>query len=115
MKSTDVTKETAEASVHPVSPERPLVNERRNELIFLLSNTLIYFAAPVTYVGVVQAGLCDRLGASATIANLPSSVYLIGYLCPIFLSWLVPKSMDRTVVVVSYTLMAVSLIVVSAA
>jgi len=93
--------------------DRELTPEKRNGLIFLVSTTLIYFAAPVTYVGVVQAGLCDRLGANATTANLPNSAYLAGYLGPIFLSWLVPKERERGVVVVAFTLMAISLALVS--
>jgi MFS family permease len=115
MKSFEVSRGTAQGTLFAASPEIGPANHRQNQLIFLLSNVLIYFAAPVTYVGVVQAGLCDRLGASATIANLPSSAYLIGYLSPIFLSWLVPKSMDRAVLVISYTLMSTSLLFVSAA
>lgn len=83
--------------------------DRRNRAVFFWSNLLIYFAAPVTYVGVVQAGLCDQLGASATVANLPNSAFLMGYLSPIILSWLVPKTLERSVVVVSYSVMAVSL------
>ena len=100
-----------------LTPDHPaelgLGMDRRNGLIFLVSTSLIYFAAPVTYVGVVQAGLCDRLGASATVANLPSSAYLAGYLFPIFLSWLVPKARERAVVGVAFTLMAISLALVS--
>ena len=61
--------------------------ERRNGLIFLISVTLTYFAAPVTYVGIVQAALCDKLGASATVSNLPDSAFLIGSAAPLLLSW----------------------------
>ena len=52
--------------------------ERRNGLIFIWTQLLIYFSAPVLYVGVVQAAFLDKLGASATVANLPSSTYMLG-------------------------------------
>lgn len=56
---------------------------------------LIYFSAPVFYVGVVQAAFCDRLGASVTVANLPSAAYLLGGIFPIFCAWLVPARLER--------------------
>ena len=75
--------------------------DRRNGLLFGASNLLIYFAAPVVYIGVVQAALCDKLGASATFANLPESAYMLGALIPFFLSWIVPHRLVRTTVVVA--------------
>ena len=47
--------------------------QRRNILLYVSKWCLIYLAAPVLYVGFVQAGLCKRLGASDFVANLPSS------------------------------------------
>src|SRR6478736_2564709 len=79
---------------------------RRNGLLFLLIYACIYLAAPVSYIGVVQAGLCDRLGANATIANLPSATYLLGGLAPFLLSLVVPHRLERSVVVWSYGLTA---------
>ena len=72
---------------------------RRNARVFLISYLLIYFAAPAVYVGIVQAALIDKLGASATIANLPLVGYKLGALAPLFLSWLVPHRLERNVVV----------------
>ena len=34
--------------------------DRRNGLIFIAHNSLLYFAAPVIYVGVVQGALADK-------------------------------------------------------
>ncbi len=88
-----------------VAPELPNftnpANDRRNGLIFGGSNLLIYFAAPVVYVGVVQAALCDKLGASATVANLPASAYMLGAIMPFVLSWIVPHRLVRTTVVIA--------------
>jgi len=71
----------------------------RNGLIFFISHSLIYLAAPVVYVGVVQAALCDSLGAGATIAALPGSAYLLGSFAPILFSQRIPLRMERAVLV----------------
>jgi hypothetical protein len=72
---------------------------RANGRIFLFSYLLIYFAAPVTYIGVVQAVLCDKLGTGATVANLPFAAYQAGQFAPIILAWLTPHRMERPMVV----------------
>src|SRR4051812_43809343 len=51
-------------------------DQTRNILIYAANWALIYLASPVTYVGVVQATLVDRLGFSNSEANLPASAYL---------------------------------------
>ena len=73
--------------------------DRRNGNLFFYSYLLIFLAAPVLYVGVVQAALCDKLGASATVANLPASAYFLGNFAPIIFAWLVPHRLERFVVV----------------
>ena len=68
------------------APREGLITEemtRRNGAIFLLSFLLIYFAAPAIYIGIVQAALVDKLGASATMANLPLSMYKFGSFAPL--------------------------------
>src|SRR5689334_9205449 len=72
--------------------------DRRNGRLYLLMYLLIYLAAPVSYIGVVQAALCDRLGSNATVANLPSASYLFGGIAPFFLSLIVPHRYERAVV-----------------
>ena len=74
---------------------------RRNGLIFIASSGLLFFAAPVIAVGVVQAALADKLGASALVANLPMSAYLLGALLPPVLSWVVPHRYTRATAVAS--------------
>ncbi|MCY3778243.1 MAG: hypothetical protein OXH11_19875 [Candidatus Aminicenantes bacterium] len=76
--------------------------DRYNGRILILKSFLIYFAAPVVYIGIVQAALCDRLGASATVANLPASTYLLGSLAPLVLSWVIPHRWTRTTLVTAY-------------
>jgi MFS family permease len=89
--------------------------DRRNGLIFGIYNLLNYFAAPIVYVGVVQAALCDRLGASATIANLPASAYFFGFFAPIILSSSIPHRSERAAVVVANLVTASSLAAVGLA
>ena len=86
--------------------------DRKNGLIFIAHNGLLYFAAPVVYVGVVQAALADKLGASATVANLPASTYLLGALAPLILSFVLPHRLVRFTSVLAYLVTATLLGVV---
>lgn len=102
----------------PVGSEVSLVTEvmdQRNSRIFYLSFLLIFFAAPAVYVGVVQAALCDKLGASATVANLPAAAFLFGSAAPFFLTWLIPLRLERSVVVYANAITATLLAMVCAA
>jgi len=63
----------------------------RNATIFASAVSLIYLAAPVLYVGFTQAALCERLGVSKTIANLPASAYLLTPGASIIAAWLIPQ------------------------
>ena len=85
--------------------------DRYNGRLFLLSYLLIYLAAPVMYVGVVQAALCDKLGASATVANLPFAAYQLGQVAPLFFSWLVPHRHERSAL--GYAAVAISVLLAS--
>lgn len=71
----------------------------RNGLIYAGLVSLIYLAAPVLYVGFVQAALCKKLETSDTIANLPSTIYLVMAWFPVFIAWLVPQArmLKRTI------------------
>ena len=82
-------------------PQGPITEEmnRHNGRIFLWGQLLMYFSAPVAYIGLVQAALCDKLGTSATVANLPVSFYQFGQVAPLLASWLVPHRLERSVVV----------------
>ena len=65
--------------------------QRRNVVLYVCRWSLVYFAAPILYVGFVQAGLCKRLGASDFVANLPSSAYLLLAAFPMIMAWAVPQ------------------------
>ena len=112
MKSREKVEHQTEAHAHlsQVTPEM----DRRNAAIFFVSYLLIYFAAPVVYIDVVQAALCDKLGANATIANLPASAYFFGSLAPILFSWLIPHRLERATVVWSNFIGAVLMALVCA-
>src|SRR5258706_15404167 len=69
--------------------------DRRNGIIFFLSYLMMYLSAPAVFVGVVQAALCDHLGASAALANLPAATYLFGQLAPLVCSWLLPHHFEK--------------------
>ena len=66
-------------------------SQRRNTALYVTKWCVVYLAAPVLYVGFVQAGLCKRLGASDFTANLPSSAYLLFAAFPIIMAWAVPQ------------------------
>ena len=82
--------------------------DRRNGSIYLAISLLGFLSSPVFRADVVQAGLCDKLGASATVANLPSAAVLLGAVAPFFLSWLIPHSSDRNAIVWCNALTAAS-------
>ncbi len=84
-----------ESQLTDVTPQM----DRRNGSIYFISYILFFLSAPVGYVDVVQAALCDKLGASATVANLPASAYFFGCFAPIFVSWVIPYRLERSVVV----------------
>ena len=82
--------------------------QRRNVVLYVFKWCLIYFAAPVLYVGFVQAGLCKRLGASDFVANLPSAAYLLLAAFPMIMAWAVPQVRHlRLVMTIGYTITAV--------
>src|SRR4051794_14323550 len=62
----------------------------RNLWIFALCFWLTYLAAPITYIGKNQAALCQRLGASDTIANLPATLYFATSFVPVLWAWYLP-------------------------
>lgn len=71
----------------PLSPS----DQRRNMLLFAGCTGLQYFAAPVLYVGITQASLCDHLGANDKVANLPATFYFAMTAVPALIAWLYPS------------------------
>jgi MFS family permease len=81
----------------------------RNLLLVGMNTGLCYLGAPVLYADVVHTSLCDSLGASTTVANLPAMAYLVMSAMPLFAAWLFPKVRSlKGIMVVCYGLLAVS-------
>ena len=70
----------------PLSPPE----QTRNLILFAACTGLQYLAAPVLYVGITQASLCDRLGANAKTANLPGTLFFTMTFTPVLVAWLFP-------------------------
>lgn len=61
--------------------------QRRNVILYAVCASLVYLCAAVTYVGIVQVGLCQSLGASDTIANLPIAAFYLAMTAPLIVAW----------------------------
>ena len=66
--------------------------QRRNSLVFLVTNAFVYLVAPVFYVGVLHAAILESFGASDTVANLPEAVYFWMMPVPVLIAWAWPSS-----------------------
>jgi hypothetical protein len=76
-------------------------------IIYAGNVCLIFTAAPIIYIGIVQAVLCQRLGASIRVANLPTSLYLAVAALPVLVAWYLPYvRLLRRVVVAGYAIMS---------
>lgn len=65
--------------------------QRRNLVLFAACTGMQYLAAPVLYVGITQASLCDRLGADARTSNLPATLFFAMTAMPAIIAWLSPQ------------------------
>ena len=83
----DIAAEPGENPAQKTEIELPEPLQRRNSLVFIANTSLLYFIAPVMYVGTMQAAIFKTLGASGTIANLPSSVYIWMFPIPVLIAW----------------------------
>jgi MFS family permease len=86
-----------------------------NGRLYLFSYMLIYLCGPIDYVGVVQASLCDKLGATHTVANLPAAAVSLGYIVPFLLSSVIPYRLERAVMVIANLVTAASTAIVCVA
>jgi MFS family permease len=68
----------------------PWPQQRRNLILFALCTGMQYLAAPVLYVGITQASLCNKLGADARTANLPGTLFFAMTAMPALIAWLSP-------------------------
>src|SRR5262245_61093873 len=65
--------------------------QRRNLILFAACTGMQYLAAPVLYVGVTQASLCEHLGADARTSNLPGTLFFAMTAMPALFAWLSPR------------------------
>jgi MFS family permease len=101
--------------VHLPGPVIALRTERKNGNIFLWANLLVYLSAPVRYIGITQAVLCSKLGASAGLSNLPTSAYAFGCLAPLFVTCFIAHRLERRMVVGTSVIVSVLLALVALA
>ena len=66
-------------------------DQRRNLILFAACTGMQYLAAPILYVGITQAALCDRLGASVGTSNLPGTLFFAMTAIPALIAWLSPQ------------------------
>ncbi len=65
--------------------------QRRNLILFACCTAMQYLAAPVLYVGITQASLCNRLDADARTSNLPGTLYFAMTAMPALIAWVSPR------------------------
>ena len=101
--STDAVENTADPNACPLTDRE----QTRNIIIFASTQGLLYLAAPVIYVGLVQAALFDKLGASKVLSNAPLGVFHSMAIVPVLVAWFVPYVRHlKTVICCGYLLYA---------
>jgi MFS family permease len=101
--------ETKEAAPPSATSDCPLSHREQtlNLIIFTFNVGMMYLGAPVLYVGILAAGLLEKLEFSKTDANWPAAVYLFGTPFPVLVAWYLPYvRFLRPLLVVSYTVTA---------
>ncbi len=88
-------------------------DDRFNQHVFAVTYVLLLLAAPVTYIGILQAAICNRLGAGAFLSNLPASGFLLGAAVPLIIAWTVPSRQDKAMATGAYLASAVSIALVA--
>ena len=97
-----------ESGTTDVAAELPDRVQWANIAYWTVCMALIYLCAPVLYIDFVQTTLCDKLGASKAVANLPTSAARFMAFVPPIVVWLVPQTRwVLPLVAVSYGLTAV--------
>jgi len=73
-------------------PEGTLSSRQQtiNAICYFVIISITYFAAPIIYVDVVHSALVDKLGASKTVANLPTTMGTFFGIIPLIVAWWLP-------------------------
>ncbi|HEY7423617.1 MAG TPA: hypothetical protein VH682_05175 [Gemmataceae bacterium] len=94
----------------PASPsDCPLSvgQQMHNLIVYSTIIGLVFLGAPVLYVGNLHAALCEKLGESNRLSNLPSTAYQCALPLAVLVAWLFPYVRSlRLVLAVSYLLIA---------
>lgn len=83
---------TPEPRTMDVAAELPVRQQTLNLIWFAVITFLIYLSAPVLYVDMIHAALCDKLGAGKAVANLPSSAAIFLALIAPVIVWAAPHT-----------------------
>jgi hypothetical protein len=87
--------------------------QTRNGICYALIVSISYLTAPVSYIDLMHAALCNSAGASKTVANLPTSMAAFFGLVPLVAAWLFPYThWIKRVISYGYLLSAVGGLVV---
>lgn len=83
----------AASDMSTATPACPLTwpQQRRNLILFALSIGMNYLAAPVLYIGITQASLCDKLKAATKTANIPATLFFAMTAMPALIAWASPR------------------------
>ena len=66
--------------------------QTRNAIYYGLLIAVGYLAAPIAYIDLIHASMFDTMGASKTVANLPTATAAVFGLVPLFAAWLIPST-----------------------
>jgi MFS family permease len=66
--------------------------QRRNLILFALSIGMNYLAAPVLYIGITHAALCEKLEADTATSNLPATMFFAMTAMVTLIAWASPKA-----------------------
>lgn len=92
----------------------PPAAQYRNLFVFAACTGLQYLAAPVMYVGITQASLCERLGADARVSNLPATFYFAMTAMPALIVWLFPHVRHlKSTLCLCYAIVAAAMLLVA--
>lgn len=65
--------------------------QRQNLILFALSIGMNYLAAPVLYIGITHAALCEKLKADTATSNLPATMFFAMAAMVTLIAWISPK------------------------
>lgn len=83
-----------ESDTNAASRTCPLTwpQQRRNLILFALGIGMQYLAAPVLYIGITHAALCEKLKADTATSNLPATMFFAMTAMVTLIAWISPKA-----------------------